>query len=471
MIKRKERGIGLFWLTLFFQIFFLCLIFLTVNLGMDFLLQSNVNNMVLEELTKRNHLLQLTLDEQYLSDFTKPRPSIPPREIVLPLPRRNPINSSSAGNRVKERSSEMVIAMLDIRIRNTGALTNTRYTVLNEEGIVQFDSLFKLNEMTSQKNMPEIQPLIDGAESSSSIREDEISGEMTIFQSLPLMNQNKLIGITRVSQPYHLSNKLKNNIMNDIRTSLIIALFFIIIILIPLIRIQTNSLHSLEQTAQAIAVGDYQPQQKTVLSWEMKSLNNSMSTMAQKIKSQIDTIERQNKELKEISLIDELTGLGNRRQFNEKLTYDWWLCLRGNRPLSFIIMDIDHFKKYNDTLGHPAGDSCLRNISDILNKTVCRQTDILARIGGEEFGIILPETSGEQAMELATRILKNINDAALPHPSSETAPHVTISLGISSMIPSQKNNKEELLEQADQALYEAKGKGRNRCEYYKIMMN
>jgi diguanylate cyclase (GGDEF)-like protein len=164
--------------------------------------------------------------------------------------------------------------------------------------------------------------------------------------------------------------------------------------------------------------------------------------------------------LAEVSRTDELTQIANRRAFEERLQ---WLCEQGTRygrPFGVVMTDIDYFKKYNDSLGHQAGDAALKQVAQILAALV-RKTDQAFRYGGEEFVCLLPETSLEGAMILAERLRAAVADARIPHPMNPVG-IVTISLGVAAYAPSTSAAPQLILGQADKGLYEAKAAGRNR---------
>lgn len=166
--------------------------------------------------------------------------------------------------------------------------------------------------------------------------------------------------------------------------------------------------------------------------------------------------------LQQLATLDSLTGVANRRTFDEKLHSEWNRTRRQGDPLSLIMVDVDYFKPYNDIYGHPGGDACLKAVSGILRGQAFRAGDITARYGGEEFAVILPNTDLAGAREVAERIRSGIEQAALPHAGSQIAPCITVSLGVASLIPAQDSHSGMLLELADQALYAAKRGGRNR---------
>lgn len=172
-------------------------------------------------------------------------------------------------------------------------------------------------------------------------------------------------------------------------------------------------------------------------------------------------LEESNRELQRLSSLDGLTGLSNRRNFDEQLDKEWRRAQRADIPLSLILIDIDHFKLYNDTYGHLAGDECLQSVANALKATIVRPSDLVARYGGEEFVVILPDTKADGAAVVAENLRKNINALQRSHSASTTADHVSISLGIAQADFSSMTTLEELIDRADKGLYEAKESGRN----------
>jgi diguanylate cyclase (GGDEF)-like protein/PAS domain S-box-containing protein len=173
-------------------------------------------------------------------------------------------------------------------------------------------------------------------------------------------------------------------------------------------------------------------------------------------------LEQANQELHCLAEIDGLTQIGNRRCFDDYLAREWRQMRREQAPLSLILVDIDFFKRYNDTYGHQAGDQCLRQVAQTICKTVKRPTDLVARYGGEEFAVVLPSTGLEGAVQVADNIYSAIKALNIPHINSPVNPYVTLSLGIASIVPSSDSSPSTLISQADQVLYQAKTEGRNR---------
>jgi diguanylate cyclase (GGDEF)-like protein len=170
-----------------------------------------------------------------------------------------------------------------------------------------------------------------------------------------------------------------------------------------------------------------------------------------------------NLELERLSSLDGLTGLTNRRRFDELYVHEWKRAIRVGSNLSAVLIDIDHFKAYNDRYGHPAGDECLRRVASALRETAARPGDSVARYGGEEFVAVLADTDPAGARALAERMRAAIEKLHLEHGASPTAAHVTLSLGVATMTPDDASIPSALLSAADEALYEAKKGGRNRA--------
>lgn len=166
--------------------------------------------------------------------------------------------------------------------------------------------------------------------------------------------------------------------------------------------------------------------------------------------------------LKNASLVDGLTGIANRRRFDETIQTEWKRAFRQGEPLSLLMLDIDFFKRYNDTYGHQAGDECLRQIATTLVKSMKRPGDLAARYGGEEFACVLPGVSPEGTLKIANRIHEAVKRLAIPHEDSPVNVVVTASVGVTTMIPAEDQGWDRLMERADKALYQAKKTGRDR---------
>ncbi len=173
-------------------------------------------------------------------------------------------------------------------------------------------------------------------------------------------------------------------------------------------------------------------------------------------------LQRANEELARLSRTDGLTGLANRRHFDEVLRAEWLRLRREKQHLSLLLTDVDFFKRYNDTYGHQPGDLCLSSVAQAIRRRVKRPGDVAARYGGEEFAVILPNTHPDGARYVAELIRGEVERLDLPHAASSVADHVTISIGVASLVPEDACSPDELIRRADEALYRAKEGGRNR---------
>ena len=193
---------------------------------------------------------------------------------------------------------------------------------------------------------------------------------------------------------------------------------------------------------------------------EVDSLVGFMFDISER-KKQEQELETLKKQLEEYSYQDGLTGIANRRFFEDSYQREWLNAQREQQPLTLMLLDIDYFKQYNDYNGHILGDACLKQIAQILKKSVSRPRDLVARFGGEEFVLILPDTSQASAIEVVERILQSIRTADICHSSSPLDQRLSVSLGVKTIIPTQKNDKIAFLKEVDQNLYLAKEQGRN----------
>jgi diguanylate cyclase (GGDEF)-like protein len=208
------------------------------------------------------------------------------------------------------------------------------------------------------------------------------------------------------------------------------------------------------------------------------ALNYAREQLEERVQERTSVLEARNKELNAMRIqlqeanaqllklvsIDGLTGIANRRHFDEVLAREVRRCLRERQPLSLILCDIDGFKRFNDSYGHARGDDTLKKVAQAVEKTFRRAGDLAARYGGEEFAIVLPGIDARRAWLFADRLRRNIWRLAIPNAVSPVADRVTISAGVATAMPDRIYQVEELIHAADTALYRAKGNGRNRVE-------
>ncbi|NCD25308.1 MAG: diguanylate cyclase [Deltaproteobacteria bacterium] len=169
--------------------------------------------------------------------------------------------------------------------------------------------------------------------------------------------------------------------------------------------------------------------------------------------------------LENLSTLDGLTNIPNRRRFDEVFTLEWRRAVRSGLPISLLFIDIDHFKNYNDHYGHLAGDDCLKAVSRVLQSSLGRTADFVARFGGEEFIILLPDTGENGCRHLAETIRAAVENLNIEHQASPLTPHLTVSVGAVTCVAVDTITQEDLLDAADRLLYQAKQDGRNRVSF------
>jgi diguanylate cyclase (GGDEF)-like protein len=187
--------------------------------------------------------------------------------------------------------------------------------------------------------------------------------------------------------------------------------------------------------------------------------------LTRKVQDQAIELQTVNQKLQQLVHLDGLTGVANRRRFDEYLEQEWQRLAREQQPLSLILCDIDYFKPYNDYYGHQTGDECLQQVAQALNQTAKRPADLVARYGGEEFAIILPHTPSTGAICVAESLRGSVHQLAITHDRSQVSSHITVSLGICTQIPDQSLQPTSMITLADKALYIAKERGRNQLHH------
>jgi len=191
---------------------------------------------------------------------------------------------------------------------------------------------------------------------------------------------------------------------------------------------------------------------------QLKAREVELESIVQERTSQL---REANNKLERLATLDGLTGVSNRRHFDEFLDQEWKRAIRYQAPVSLIMIDIDFFKMFNDTYGHQAGDECLKQVANVLQETVPRATDLVARYGGEEFSVVLTNTDTSASANMAEKLRSGVERLKIPHKRSKAGDHVTISLGVATGVPHKKSAPESLIAAADKALYQAKEEGRN----------
>jgi len=198
-------------------------------------------------------------------------------------------------------------------------------------------------------------------------------------------------------------------------------------------------------------------------SLEKQAMNEEFSTLSENLKMRNFQLQQLRDQLAEMATVDELTGLRNRRGGNQLLEIELDRAKRSHAPLAVVAVDVDCFKQYNDTYGHPSGDRVLQQVAQTLLSATGRAGEAAIRMGGEEFLLVLPGADGDDAMKTAGLVRQRLEASAIAHGASTVASHLTVSLGVVSCIPEVKTKVDDLLAGADQALYESKSQGRDRA--------
>jgi len=258
-----------------------------------------------------------------------------------------------------------------------------------------------------------------------------------------------------------------------VRFSMMIMVFSsIIVLLIVLLLLRIFILNPISKltkfTANITENSDFGSRVTINRTDEIGTLANGVNEMLGTIVKQTDLLIQANLQLQKFSSTDGLTGIANRRTFDETFERDWNLHNREKEPLGLILSDIDFFKLYNDTYGHQKGDACLIKVAKTIENSLDRKSDLAARYGGEEFVIILPNTDLKGTSVIAETIRKNVEANLIPHKSSTVSECITLSLGAGSVIPSKDMTSSSFLEYIDKALYQAKENGRNQVGIIKI---
>jgi diguanylate cyclase (GGDEF)-like protein/PAS domain S-box-containing protein len=197
-------------------------------------------------------------------------------------------------------------------------------------------------------------------------------------------------------------------------------------------------------------------------SGEVEALIGFMFDISERKQTEQQLLQLQ-QQLEELSYLDGLTGVANRRMFDSRLQVEWSNAQRTGQPLSLILLDIDFFMEYNDHNGHIQGDDCLKNVEQALSRAAVRPRDLMSRYGGEEFVLMLPETDALAAAQVAERFRQLIEEQNIQHARSQIAPLLILSLSVGTLMPGPHDQPQAFIEQVDRMLYKAKHQGRNRA--------
>jgi diguanylate cyclase (GGDEF)-like protein len=277
------------------------------------------------------------------------------------------------------------------------------------------------------------------------------------FVAVPLSDARLVVGFPEA--------EVLNRIDREIQLAYLqLAFFGILVLIVAWIggeRLVVDPIRSLARTATRLGRGDLtaRPERQR---WakEFAPLATALREMAQKLAEREGELRAANEHLEQLALIDPLSGLANRRNFDETLTRTWKEAIRHRRPVGLLMIDVDHFKLFNDRYGHVEGDTCLRRVGQLLMSVACRPGDLPARYGGEEFAVLLPGASLAGARIVAERLRRAVEELCIANADAPLG-QVSVSIGLASMVPSLADKAQGLIEAADAGLYAAKRGGRN----------
>ncbi len=366
---------------------------------------------------------------------------------------------------------DLIQTLLDNVIENAGAQKgilvlqkhNALYLeALGEAGSDKITLLQSLAVEEAQEYLPvsmlyhverSLKPLVlDNASQSQGFSQDPYISLHKPLSLLcePILHQGKLTGIL------YLENTLTQGVFTPQRLEMLHLL-----VAQAAISIENSSLYAeleekvMERTSELQSSLEMQ-----------KHLNTELSEKSVKLDEAYAELREANDRLQHQANTDVLTGLANRRYFNKLLAHEHRRCIRGRQPLSVLMSDLDNFKAFNDHYGHLEGDDCLKAIADVFKQVFSRSTDVVARYGGEEIIVVLPDTEAEEAASLAETLRRSVEVLRLPHAGNGSYEVVTISIGAVSLIPDILESVDSITQKADKALYLAKEQGRNQVCFY-----
>jgi diguanylate cyclase (GGDEF)-like protein len=296
------------------------------------------------------------------------------------------------------------------------------------------------------------------------------SGQTDSFTAPDLDGTTRVFATARLGDNAHLvvgvdRGQVLANINHQINVAYVViacaVLFALLGVWLGSERFILRPLRSLAAKAERYGGGDFSLH-AGAFKWppEFAPLNQALERMAQQLAARENVLIEENRQLETLAQLDGLTGVANRRSFDAQLRGEWSTSAESGQPLSLLMIDVDHFKRFNDRYGHPAGDACLKAIAACLSRGELRRNDFIARYGGEEFAVVLPSLPSAAAMEIAERLRLAVFALALENNQSPLG-RITISVGVAGLVGDGTKDAGALLEAADAALYNAKRRGRN----------
>jgi diguanylate cyclase (GGDEF)-like protein len=314
-------------------------------------------------------------------------------------------------------------------------------------------------------NQPLIMRLITRSE--GVISEKDVDGVRRIygFVQLPGTQTRLAVGLDEEEVLHNVSREMG---LTYLQLGLIVALVLVAIWLTGE-RLIVKPIQSLARSARRFGRGEL-GEQVGDKPWvtEFIPLAAALDDMANELALRENELRSANDRLRALAAMDGLTGLANRRELDLKLAIEWQMAIELQHPIALMIIDIDHFKLFNDHYGHPEGDFCLRRVGKVLSAAIRKDTDLAVRYGGEEFVLLLPVTDVAEALDVAERLRRAVEDLRIAHAAAPSG-HVTISVGVAALVPAAGEAAERLIDLADAALYAAKRRGRNAVIVHEAM--
>jgi diguanylate cyclase (GGDEF)-like protein len=378
-----------------------------------------------------------------------------------------PVGPEAAGITVAKIDLEFLLAGISqIKVGTNGYA----YAVDMHGRLIAHPDIGLVLKNTHLTELPQIQAALQPSPLASTglIHAHNLDGEdvLTAFAAIP-----QLGWFVFVEEPL---SEAYRPLYSQVAISALLVLIGLLLALaasVAMVRRMTRPIRSLQDGAALIGQGALDHRISVTTGDELEALADSFNRMAEQLQESYATLEQKveertralaesNRKLELLSATDALTGIANRRRFDEVLALEWSRASRTGQPLALAMLDIDWFKPYNDHYGHQAGDVCLQRVAHVISSSICRGADLVARYGGEEFVFITPATNAEAALSLAEKLCEEFRAIALPHDKSPYG-CVTVSIGVASMIPEADQNSNALIQAADQAMYRAKASGRN----------
>lgn len=293
-----------------------------------------------------------------------------------------------------------------------------------------------------------------------------------VFESAAFDGQTRIVGHVRLpgTKAVLTVMRTKADVLREVNDSarsalakiLVTGLFCFLVIWLGGERLVLKPIDDLTKSAARLGSGDLTARVETGrLSPELRLLGQTFNAMAAKLAEHNMQLRKSNAQLTELASTDGLTGVANRRRFDEEIEAEWQRAVRDGTPISLLIADVDHFKKFNDRYGHLEGDECLKRVASVLNAAARRAGDLAGRTGGEEFAVLLPGPEIGDVLRIAETIRARVAALSIPH-ADNSGGYVTISIGAATARPHRGESVRKLLDAADAALYRAKRAGRNR---------